>query len=187
MLGYLPLQNGLHDGMGGKTKARAMAAASCLYLRARNQARWGRVRSALTGRTCCLLKLAEVKQACTVHGRCYGGTKTVPLSQIRGTEGRCNDFDCGFRPLQEHTRYRWIGIAAARGMGMSMPPVELVQVRDAYFVRDGHHHISVARALGQRDIEAEVIVWHVDGPLPWEEPVAVDRPMPIGRLVGQPA
>ena len=68
-----------------------------------------------------------------------------------------------------------------------MPPVELVQVRDAYFVRDGHHRISVARALGQRDIEAEVMVWHVDGPLPWEEPVAVDRPMPIGRLLGQPA
>jgi hypothetical protein len=72
-------------------------------------------------------------------------------------------------------------------MGMSMPPVELVQVKDAYFVRDGHHRISVARAMGQRDIEAEVMVWHLDGHLPWEAPMVVNRPMPVGGLVGQPA
>jgi hypothetical protein len=28
-------------------------------------------------------------------------------------------------------------------------------------VRDGHHRISVARALGQDDIDAQVIVWEV--------------------------
>jgi len=31
-----------------------------------------------------------------------------------------------------------------------------------YFVRDGHHRISVARALGQAYIDAEVTVWEVD-------------------------
>jgi hypothetical protein len=40
-------------------------------------------------------------------------------------------------------------------------------------VRDGHHRISVARALGQRDVEAEVTVWQVVGPLPWEQPATV--------------
>ena len=85
MIGYLPLQNGLHDGTESKTKARAMAAASNLYLRARNQARWGRLCSALTGRTCCLLTLAEVKQACTVHGRCYGGTNEAPVHPLLQT------------------------------------------------------------------------------------------------------
>jgi hypothetical protein len=30
----------------------------------------------------------------------------------------------------------------------------LVQVGDIYFVRDGHHRISVAQALGQTDIDA---------------------------------
>jgi hypothetical protein len=47
-------------------------------------------------------------------------------------------------------------------------------------VRDGHHRISVARALGQRDIEAEVTVWQVTGPLPWE-------PAPVPGATGQQA
>jgi len=51
--------------------------------------------------------------------------------------------------------------------------VELIQVGDVYFVRDGHHRISVARALGQRDVEAEVTLWQVTGPLPWEQPTTV--------------
>jgi hypothetical protein len=48
----------------------------------------------------------------------------------------------------------------------------LVQVGDVYFVCDGHHRISVARAMGQQDIEAKVMVWQVTGPLPWETSVA---------------
>ncbi len=38
-----------------------------------------------------------------------------------------------------------------------LPPVELIQIGHEHFVRDGHHRISVARALGEYDIEAEVI------------------------------
>jgi len=34
-------------------------------------------------------------------------------------------------------------------------------VGDIYFVRDGHHRISVAKALGQLEINAEVRVWHI--------------------------
>jgi hypothetical protein len=34
----------------------------------------------------------------------------------------------------------------------------LIQIGDTYFVRDGHHRISVAQALGQKEIEAEIIV-----------------------------
>jgi hypothetical protein len=66
-----------------------------------------------------------------------------------------------------------LGIATARQRGKPLPPVELIQVGDVYFVRDGHHRISVARALGQRDIGAEVMVWQVAGPLPWEQPAPV--------------
>jgi hypothetical protein len=42
-------------------------------------------------------------------------------------------------------------------------------VGDRYSVRDGHHRISVARALEQKAIEATVEVWQVDGPLPWDQ------------------
>ena len=89
----------------------------------------------------------------------------VPISQICGSEGRCHDFDRDFHPLQDHNKERWLGIARARQRGKALPPVELVRVGDVYFVLDGHHRISVARALGQRHIEAKVMVWQVTGPL----------------------
>jgi hypothetical protein len=85
---------------------------------------------------------------------------------------------------------RWLSVAAARDQGKGLPPVVLVQVGDVYFVRDGHHRIAVARALGQLDIEAQVTVWHVSGPLPWETRVregaryldlAGQRPEDAGR------
>jgi hypothetical protein len=103
-----------------------------------------------------------------VHSRRHAGLQTVPIGRIRGSEGRCNDFDRDFNPLQRHTEGRWRSVARARWEGKSLPPVELVQVGDVYFVRDGHHRISVARASGQQDIEAEVKVWRVTGRLPWE-------------------
>jgi len=136
-----------------------------LYTDAHNRGRWGQVWSALTGRSRCLLPLAEVDAACTVHAHRYAGMQMVPISQICGSEGRCHDFDRDFHPLQDHNRERWLGIARARQRGKALPPVELIRVGDVYFVLDGHHRISVARALGQRDIEAKVMVWQVTGPL----------------------
>jgi hypothetical protein len=115
----------------------------------------------LTGRSRCLLTLEEIETTCTVHVYRSAGIQTVPLSQIRGSEGRSDDFDRDFYPLQDHNKERWLNIAAARRRGKALPPVELIQVEDIYFVLDGHHRISVARALGQPDIEASVMIWQM--------------------------
>jgi hypothetical protein len=61
--------------------------------------------------------------------------------------------------------------------------VKLIRVEEIYFVRDGHHRISVARALGQRTIEAQVVVWQVSGPLPWE----TERRAAAQNLTRQPS
>lgn len=37
-----------------------------------------------------------------------------------------------------------------------MPPIDLLKVGEIYFVRDGHHRVSVSRALGREDIDAFV-------------------------------
>jgi len=92
----------------------------------------------------------------------------VPICQIRGSENRAGDFDRDFNPLRDHNQGRWQRVAEARQLGKALPPVDLVQVEELYFVRDGHHRISVAQALGQQEIEAKVVVWRVSGPLPWE-------------------
>ena len=92
--------------------------------------------------------------------RNYAGIQSVPLAKIAGSEGRCDDFDADFRPLKSHNQDRWISVAIARSRDIALPAVELVQVKDAYFVRDGHHRISVAKLEGQLEIEAQVTVWH---------------------------
>jgi hypothetical protein len=87
------------------------------------------------------------------------GQQEVPLDRIRGTEGRLNDFDDCFHPLNERSRERWVSVARANDRGVCLPPIDLIQVDDIYFVRDGHHRVSVARAFGQTTISANVTVW----------------------------
>ena len=142
-------------------------ATTMLYNDALARGRRGQLWSGLTGCSRGLLSLEQVAQACTVQTRSSAGRRTVAIAQICGSEGRAGDFDRDFNPLQERTQARWLGIAAARQRGRHLPPVALIQVGERYFVRDGHHRISVARALGQKTIEATVEVWQVDGPLPW--------------------
>jgi hypothetical protein len=141
-----------------------------LYTQALDRGRRGQLWSALTGRSRGLLALEKASAARAVQASGDGGTQAVPIRQIRGSESRSSDFDRDFNPLQSHTRERWLGIAAARQRGRNLPPVALIRVGDLYFVRDGHHRISVARALGYGTVEATVQVWQVEGPLPWEKP-----------------
>jgi hypothetical protein len=155
-----------------------------LYSRTRNRGWRGQVWSALTGRSRRLFTLAEIDATCNVHARRHAGIRTVPMGQIRGTQDRGHDFDRDFNPLQDRTKRRWLGIAAARQRGKPLPPVQLVQVGDVYFVQDGHHRISVARALGQQAIEARVMVWQVTGSLPWEESAATHSPTGQGAGIG---
>jgi hypothetical protein len=53
-------------------------------------------------------------------------------------------------------RARWESIAAARRRGIDLPPIDVYRVGDIHFVSDGHHRVSVARALGDTTIEARV-------------------------------
>jgi hypothetical protein len=155
-----------------------------LYQRALDQGRRGQIWSMLTGRSRCLFDLLSTEANCKVLDRTNAELRTVPIEQIQGSEGRARDFDRDFRPLQYHTRERWLSVARARQQGKSLPPVALIQIGDIYFVQDGHHRISVARVLGQKDIEATVIVWQVEGPLPWETLARAPAQEPEGQPSG---
>jgi hypothetical protein len=54
-------------------------------------------------------------------------------------------------------RWRWERIALAHRQSAALPPVVLRRQPDGYYVVDGRHRISVARALRQREIDAWVI------------------------------
>ncbi len=102
-----------------------------------------------------------------VSASSYAGLQSVPIRKIYGSEGKSCEFDSRFRPLCERTRDRWVSIAIAHGQGISLPAIELIQIGEIYFVRDGHHRISVAVNSGQEQIDAAVTVWQVAGELPW--------------------
>jgi hypothetical protein len=135
--------------------------AEALFASTRRAGRARQVWDKLRGQSMRLLDLKSVAATGSIGDRRAAGTQTVAIQQIRGSEGRCEDFDVGFHPLKQHTEERWVSVARAQLRGLGLPPVELIQVGDAYFVRDGHHRISVAAALGQQEIDAVVTVWQL--------------------------
>ncbi len=112
-----------------------------------------------------LLSFSEVAEKLKIRSQWYKGLQTVPLDKIVGSLGRYMDFDRAFLPLQSHTKERWKKIDELYERGVPMPPVKLYKVGDAYFVRDGHHRVSVAKEKGQKFIEAEVIECKVKVPI----------------------
>lgn len=136
-----------------------------------NSARQGgiieRAKSALTGRSYQLFSLSAIPSG-QVRARHYAGIKCVNLSQICGSMNRTRDFDHHFHPLDDRLRDRWLSIAMTRSQYIPLPPISLIQISSCYFVEDGHHRVSVAHALGETAIDAEVTIWEVSGPLPWE-------------------
>jgi hypothetical protein len=84
------------------------------------------------------------------------GLQVVPIDAIVGSVDRRTEFDRAFRPTTSQVRGRWERIARLMRRGEPLPPVKLFRVGEVYFVRDGHHRVSVARALGRREIDAYV-------------------------------
>lgn len=164
-----------------------------LYRQARRRGWRRRITSLLTQRRWRLLSIDAVPATIAKPGWCSNGTQTVSIDEIEGSEGRLADFDCQFNPLSSHDKNRWLQVATARQMGLPMPPVELLRVGDAYFVRDGHHRISVARAMGEESVEAIVSIWRVKGSLPWEcaraggHTVSQPGQLPLSRSAAGPA
>jgi len=137
------------------------------FLRARRRATVAKLVARLRGEpddVNVILPYEEVIQALGFVSERSLGLQVVPLDAIVGTIDRQRDFDRGFRPTSRRVRSRWEHIAAAMRRGESLPPVDLLKVGEIHFVRDGHHRVSVASALGHDDIDAYVteVVTRVD-------------------------
>ncbi len=130
--------------------------ASERYMAVRRKAFLSDIISLLSGRPNKLLRWEEVKDKLQLRGQHYRGIRSVPVDEIVGSVGRYQDFDRAFLPRQDSTASRWKSIAKAYFGDVGLPPVKLYQVGDAYFVLDGHHRVSVARAQGVLYVDAEV-------------------------------
>ncbi len=100
--------------------------------------------------------------------RKYLGLKEVSIRQITGSVGRSGDFDRSFRPRKAHLRERWTRVYLyVQSHGME--PVRLHKIGDKYFVEDGHHRISAARAQGMLSIPAEIWEYPTGYPLDYPQ------------------
>jgi hypothetical protein len=128
------------------------------FSRVRLKAFWRDVAAMFARRPNELVSFDQVKRSLKTLGESYRGIKTVPIAQIIGSATlRFHDFDGAFLPTSARTKSRWRSVDAAWYEEIDLPPVQVYKIGDAYFVRDGHHRVSVARAKGQEFIEAEVI------------------------------
>jgi hypothetical protein len=103
-----------------------------------------------------ILPFEEVVQALGRRGERYLGLQAIELDSIVGTVDRGREFDRRFRPTSGRVRSRWERIAAEQRRGKAMPPIDVYRIGELHFVRDGHHRVSVARALGHDTIDAYV-------------------------------
>ena len=103
-----------------------------------------------------LLSFDHVRRELVAYNRRYRGRRVVEVDEIVGSVGRRRDFDRSFLPARASLGERWKRIDRAFQRGEDLPPVELYEIGDAYFVVDGHHRVSVARYHEVPTVEAAV-------------------------------
>lgn len=135
------------------------------YERAIWKSLWRMMITWLTGDTNELLPFDEVKGRLPARGQHYIGLRQVQIDRIVGSMGRYRDFDRAFLPKQQRTRDRWVSIDKAHLTEVPLPPVELYQMGEIYFVKDGNHRVSVARERGQEFIDASITEIDISVPL----------------------
>lgn len=112
-----------------------------------------------------LLSFEQVRGKLKIRGQHYVGIQTIPMNKIAGSVGRYHEFNRAFLPTQEHIRERWKRVYEVAHSPEGFPPIDVYQIGDVYFVRDGHHRVSVLKELGATSVEATVIELGTSVPL----------------------
>lgn len=136
------------------------------FTKARNRAWIRELQACLHPDKTRLLSLQDVKKLVKPKNEVYIGVKAVPIQKIIGSEGRYNDFDDCFLPLSNQLKERWVNVDTAHLTDIILPPVQLYEIAGVYFVRDGNHRVSVAKAQGVEFIDAEIISLQSEMQLP---------------------
>jgi hypothetical protein len=105
-----------------------------------------------------MLPFDEVVSALGRAGERAIGLQTIAVDSIVGSVDRTSEFDRMFQPTSGRVRERWQRLALAHRRGEAIPPIEVYRIGTLHFVYDGHHRVSVARALGLTNIDAYVTV-----------------------------
>lgn len=126
------------------------------FKRLRDAARWQQAITFITRRPSALMSYEDV---CSQLGAISFGVpmlREIPLTAIRGSVGRSEEFTADFLPKKDSSLERWVGVKAAVMSMTGLKPIEVYEIEGVYFVEDGNHRVSVARQLGVETISAYV-------------------------------
>jgi hypothetical protein len=135
------------------------------FHRARRKAKLELVAARLSGRSFELLSYKEVAEKLRVVERAASAVRPIPLNAIVGSVGRYADFTRTFLPRLDSDAGRWSAVMAAAADVSQLPPIEVYQIGEAYFVLDGNHRVSIARRQGLTHIDACVTEMRTKVPL----------------------
>jgi hypothetical protein len=107
------------------------------------------------------------------------GLLTIPVEEIVGTavEG-ADQRGMDFKPLRafrsNNWEARWQRLQKATDRLATLPPIDVLQTPDGYWVTDGHNRVAIAMVNGQVDIDADVraVVLPGQGPVRPAGPLA---------------
>ncbi|MCL7454649.1 MAG: hypothetical protein M8467_16540 [Anaerolineae bacterium] len=142
----------------GKPAARASQE---VFDAARRRAFVQDVLSQISGRSDALLSFQDVQEHLNLSQPDKAAhLEEIPLNKIVGSVGRYRDFNRAFLPRGHVDPQRWMRVHRLQSKAQ-MAPIDVFRVGEVYFVQDGNHRVSVARARGQKTIQA----WVVDVPV----------------------
>ncbi|MCQ2575682.1 MAG: transcriptional regulator [Treponema sp.] len=127
------------------------------FAKARNKALFNEIQHLLSPEAASLISLNQVRGMVKSTVETYVGMQVIPIEKIVGSEGRYNDFDNHFFPKNTFLRTRWEHVDEAAINDIILPPIKVYELGGLYFVRDGNHRVSVAKARETEFIDAEVV------------------------------
>jgi nucleotide-binding universal stress UspA family protein len=112
-----------------------------------------------------LLSYDEVRQKLKAQVSPKKVLKEIPINSIIGSVNRYQDFSRDFLPGKNVNEERWANVELANYDSHGLPPIEVYQIGEAFFVSDGNHRVSVAKQLGSDQIQAYVTELQIRVPL----------------------
>lgn len=135
------------------------------FKRARRKAALQDILSRFTGHSDALIPFEEARKRLNASGEKVHGLKEIPLKAIIGSVGRYTDFNRNFLPRSGAHASRWASVKANLRDLDEMPPIQVYQIGEAYFVLDGNHRVSIAHERKATHIRAYVTEIHTQVPL----------------------
>ena len=124
------------------------------YHRMRRRAGLQKIFSIFRNRS--LLSYEDVRRQLHAIEKSSVELKSIPINAIQGSVGRYTDFTRDFLPTKSVDPQRWARVKAQINSLSGVPPIEVYQLGEVYFVADGNHRVSVAQEMGSPTIDAYV-------------------------------